>query len=669
MPVNNVYAEKNNNESIQIKDGKELVEKCVRLLKDRRSGDSGGNLALYPVVIVFMGEITCAHVQDVKSILDDNWNNAGFLSYVSIKKTEDDYTAETLFPDKEHPAINGKPQSVIGKAVERMLEEDDKIFGKRDSIKIEVLMDSAEEDAVSYYGLYRELNAGANNPNLKSMYLMLDERADSEKKTEELLKHIVKQSKTDKEYRICLISNALSNNQRLSERDIWKNYRLVADIILLNSNSKKEDDGTKAIFGNGFSTVSYSLIEKPFWDIAVVSIRALIKKIYAQEKEIFHDKEEGERNPQIDDILERLGISKNGHLPRMESIFSKQLVPKMPAKESLRYLPFRDKKEINKKLKAKDLKREELNKATLGALELFIQQRVNNIVDSYLNNGGNTVKLSENIRKDFCNEFAYIELLYMRRGKESIRNGIMKNSIPISRGGGDSGIDKVYNRIMGETEAFFYDNIRETIADQLMKLIEDAEDYDRIYDEITKEVDQWSIVRGELDDSVDSVYSQIVERYVEENKELNEKKSAFPELFRIGLSKEAILSELWKIYCKLCDREQYNTDFEKELDLRLQIKQETDRIQYITQEIKKELDSSVRLGMKLFSRVNPVREGRSYYLINNNAMYSKDLEDDTSCILFDNNRTDCIEELQIYRIDDHRVDGLFNGQIEDKDED
>ena len=60
--------------------GKELLECCIHKLNENQQKETGGNVALYPTVIIMMGNKCRNFVQYIKNTLDENWNNACFPS-------------------------------------------------------------------------------------------------------------------------------------------------------------------------------------------------------------------------------------------------------------------------------------------------------------------------------------------------------------------------------------------------------------------------------------------------------------------------------------------------------------------------------------------------------------------------------------------------------------
>ena len=97
--------------------------------------------------------------------------------------------------------------------------------------------------------------------------------------------------------------------------------------------------------------------------------------------------------------------------------------------------------------------------------------------------------------------------------------------------------------------------------------------------------------------------------------------------------------------------EAYSYDFEREVDFRMKNTNEIGRNQLVTQELKKQLEGSIRLKNIIDLAMVKVS---CYYLISENAKYASNLRQSDSngrdYTLFGLNRTDSIEQMEIYNI-------------------
>lgn len=93
----------------------------------------------------------------------------------------------------------------------------------------------------------------------------------------------------------------------------------------------------------------------------------------------------------------------------------------------------------------------------------------------------------------------------------------------------------------------------------------------------------------------------------------------------------------------------YNCDFEQEVDYRMEGMDEKQRHTFVEKELRKKLDGSRRLKNSIEM---PMTRAGCYYMVNAGADYAKTLEqaENGEYVLFHLNRTDCIEQLEIYDI-------------------
>ena len=141
--------------------GKELLEGCIEKLNENQSREVGGNVALFPTVIILLGEQCRPYMECIKSTLEDNWNNSRFLQYVSIVKEHAGWKCSVLAgiesgKQTQWETVEREPNDCICHAVVKMLQQDERVFKEKSSIKMEFLLDSTEEEGQAYYNLYLE---------------------------------------------------------------------------------------------------------------------------------------------------------------------------------------------------------------------------------------------------------------------------------------------------------------------------------------------------------------------------------------------------------------------------------------------------------------------------------------------------------------------------------
>ena len=98
----------------------------------------------------------------------------------------------------------------MNKAVVEMLEADEKIFLERNFVKMEYVLDATEEEGREYYDLFQSTQNELYTGELKTLYLMLDQRPKdgNVRKSDELLQYI-KSKRKDNAETIYLLSNFL----------------------------------------------------------------------------------------------------------------------------------------------------------------------------------------------------------------------------------------------------------------------------------------------------------------------------------------------------------------------------------------------------------------------------------------------------------------------------
>ena len=209
----------------------------------------------------------------------------------------------------------------------------------------------------------------------------------------------------------------------------------------------------------------------------------------------------------------------------------------------------------------------------------------------------------------------------------------------------------MFQQAVFESRKTFYGKIKQLYWEELEKQIDAAKRLEEYYQECLKEIQREMIVTGEESESVKKTYADLVKEYVGSHRRVNERKTAFPEIFRAENTKEELLAAFWNVFRDMIRIEAYSYDFEKEVDLRMGNTNEIGRNQLVTQELKKQLDGSIRLKNIIDLVMVKVS---CYYLISENAKYASNLRQSDSngrdYTLFGLNRTDSIEQMEIYNI-------------------
>ena len=632
------------------RNGKELLEHCVRTLNANQRGESGGNVALYPVLVIMLGEKCAEHVKYIKRTLDDNWNNARFLKYLKVVKQGDTWQASLIDSSEDYEQCEWESetaefQEAMNKAVVEMLEADEKIFLERNFVKMEYVLDATEEEGREYYDMFQTTQNELYTGELKTLYLMLDQRPKdgNVRKSDELLQYI-KSKRKDNAETIYLLSNFLKAGSMLGEKRLFENYRLIADIILLGGNRGGEASFKTNLY-NGIKTVSYALVTKPTDEIAEVTLQELLEQIYEEDKKAFSGRMTEK------EIRERIEIDPNNGMEMGEDIFRGELENQFPDRNSFCYLPFRSEKEGKAALGDAGISERELNTITYGAYGSFVRKYFEEPVEKLFAQKEKLEEYRMRIKAHIGEKFGYFELLDLDQQRDVLQRILGEEYLT-------SGVGKyadfqgiLFQQAVFESRKTFYGKIKQLYWEELEKQIDAAKQLEEYYQECLKEIQREMIVTGEESESVKKTYADLVKEYVGSHRRVNERKTAFPEIFRAENTKEELLAAFWNVFRDMIRIEAYSYDFEKEVDLRMGNTNEIGRNQLVTQELKKQLDGSIRLKNIIDLAMVKVS---CYYLISENAKYASNLRQSDSngrdYTLFGLNRTDSIEQMEIYNI-------------------
>lgn len=632
------------------RNGKELLEHCVRTLNANQRGESGGNVALYPVLVIMLGEKCAEHVKYIKRTLDDNWNNARFLKYLKVVKQGDTWQASLIDSSEDYEQCEWESetaefQEAMNKAVVEMLEADEKIFLERNFVKMEYVLDATEEEGREYYDLFQSTQNELYTGELKTLYLMLDQRPKdgNVRKSDELLQYI-KSKRKDNAETIYLLSNFLKAGSMLGEKRLFENYRLIEDIILLGGNRGGEASFKTNLY-NGIKTVSYALVTKPTDEIAEVTLQELLEQIYEEDKKAFSGRMTEK------EIRERIEIDHNNGMEMGEDIFRGELGNQFPDRNSFCYLPFRSEKEGKAALGDAGISERELNAITYGAYSSFVRKYFEEPVEKLFAQKEKLEEYRMRIKAHIGEKFGYFELLDLDQQRDVLQRILGEEYLT-------SGVGKyadfqgiLFQQAVFESRKTFYGKIKQLYWEELEKQIDAAKRLEEYYQECLKEIQREMIVTGEESESVKKTYADLVKEYVGSHRRVNERKTAFPEIFRAENTKEELLAAFWNVFRDMIRIEAYSYDFEKEVDLRMGNTNEIGRNQLVTQELKKQLDGSIRLKNIIDLAMVKVS---CYYLISENAKYASNLRQSDSngrdYTLFGLNRTDSIEQMEIYNI-------------------
>lgn len=625
--------------------GKQLLESCVCRLNEKQHGETGGNVALCPTVLIMLGTKSRRNAKYVKATLDDNWNNAGFLQYLNVVKTDNGWQCYYPVQDEQEAAWDGAVWEAAGTdwtetlnhAIVTMLEAEEKIFSRRTMIKMEYLLDASEENGTQYADLYLQTANALQSDERKALYLMLDQRPGAERveASDALLQYLIAKSGTSACMgTIWLLSNYLQSGQMIGDARIWQNYRLAADIMLLGG-SRMEGNGTAHKLSGGFRTVSYALVTKPTEEIAAVSLRTLLQEIYR------NGRRQQYRELSASEISEKLQMDRYHGFAFLEELFQKKICPKLPAETDWNYLPFAGVQEYRRFIKSPGLTIDDANTLTMGAAGEFLNRLYLEPAEDFLSDEKEMQQCRDAIFQLLQSQFTFFELLYFHEHPDQLSSMILAEYQPAGSGSARGVCAGLHRQGVSGCRRIFYRKMKQVTADEMNRLIQYALDFRDMYAACEKEIRHECIITGDESESVERFYSGIAAEYAG--------RSGWESVFCVTSKKQKLLRDIWDIYLGLIGEAVYDCDFEQEVDYRMDGMDEKQRHAFVEKELRKKLEGSRRLKNSIEI---PMTQAGCFYMVNARADYAKTLEqaEHGAYVLFDLSRTDCIEQLEIYEI-------------------
>lgn len=650
-------------QNLKIESGKDLLRQCVKKMKEDQRGEVGNSKALYPVVIVFMGERCKQHARDVKSTLDDNFDNARFLQYISIDVNGDECQCSVLddvesenYDELKWRTVEGDFQNAVDAAVKLM--RSDGVFGDKNSVKIEYIIDAQDEASKKYFDLYLNTGSTYNITVLSTMYMMIDQTADdgSVYRSEEFMRLVVDHYKEEPKGTIYLISNELFSGDSLNESRIWRNYRLVANIIMLGNSGNDQGD---AVY-NGIKEVSYTLITKDSEKISTISLYTMLEEMKARHEE------EASKQLTNEAINKELGIDINGSI-EMASRWFEKISVNYPKYQNMQYLPFRSEQDYNAMLKSDKISIEKANSYTYGAAETYINMHYIEPVENYFQNQENVEECRRAIRELIQKKFLPKQLADLAHKSEQIVEEWRGDELSFSGfGAGKDVFQKLHLLAVYEGEKRFTSYVKGILIEEFLRATETSKVYFTIYNDIMSEVrkEAGAICYGVKFEQDLPAYKEYVKSFVHQHatdrNPLTMTSKAYDEAFVISDDKNEILSGLWNAFLDLMRCEQFTSDFEGDIDFQMDFANDIGKQKLIQNFMNSDPVKDICLSLSL--QVARLQKG-CYFLLNKRAGYYRMFEEkqrkDGNFSMFDLNRTDSIERITFYDITNPEILHLY----------
>lgn len=644
--------------------GRELLFRSIDELNKFGHGDVGGNVSKYPTVVVFLGSKASEYFEQVKQPLDDNWNNAMHLEYLQVYPSGDGFACKKLVRNEDDPTQADWSEELddfagaLNDSVVTMLGKDEKVFSDSSAVKFDFILDATEEKGHGYYELYRDLKCIINITKFKTLYLMIDQNPANVKASDHLLQEILNDEKLDSP-NVYLISNQQKNKKFLLKDRIWLNYRLIANLIILAAN--KNFTGTNYALNIGIKTVSYAIVPKPTDQIGEVAMDTLLNEMYNMESRRYV--QDGQTWT-VARFKERIGMDVDNTIEMANNLLIEVFSTASAFRaDAVYYLPYTTDKDLDELQKDKSYNLKMIDARCSGAASAYINCNCKQPILDYFEKEDRPACVRRDIKNFLMSRFNFFELQQLRDLRGEITQCILQ---PVTRMAAMPADIRAAFEIQAKRESkeLFYQMYKNVLAEVINDLLDEVEAYDQNYKQICREMRNERIGNGDEEQSIEEFYQRVVRDYITEKQNFSQG-PAFPRVFNMDLDKAGILQEILNQYCEMIKwKTVFSLDFEQEIKERSEHLNAVAQMGFVQSELIKQIEGSMRLNNVIGLQA---MKQATYYLINDQAEYAAKLRSASGYatgdyLLFNLNRTDCIEQLEIYLLQDTKLIHLLDDE-------
>lgn len=636
-----------------MKDSRELSAECVKQLRKIQEAETGGNMAAFPTLIICLGRESISRVSAVRKILNDNWNNAGFLQYLGLELTEDGWKCENLTTNELFHDV----EEAVRDTVVQLTSQSDKVFAERSRVKVEFILQAEEDNAFEYYELYENTKKVMNYVLLKTLFLMLDESTkEKESRARQLCSRIRKYRESElyhEDGTMYLLSNYLKGGFVLKGGRMEENYRLIADIILLGGNYRDGEWTRDSNIYNGVKTAAYSLVTKPIEDIALISLEKLAEKLLEQEKETVEKTESGKYANSVDGLFKKLEIGHSA-IQIVEEMYVHSIRDKLPSPTVWEELPFFSDADYKAVQKNEKPDWNQADRVTGQVLSAFYGMYYEAAVHLCFESREKIEELEDAVYREWKTRLRLFECKKLF-GSEEFAEKIRKITPVVAIDHKMSGTEALCHMAQERCKSSFYQEMIPLIERVARRLLVEADDTEKRYAGLLKDIKAQRI-HGQEEAVTEHFYESEVEAFLQQSKRRDAGR-----IFALDSKEGDMLDALYGIYRELLEqRAAYRTSFEEELAFRMQQLGPAQRMLLVRKELNESIEKNGRLNC--IANYSDSKAG-SYYLVNTSADYYRELQKNVSMgefRIFNLNRTDSIEKIEIYNINSFRGISLFD---------
>lgn len=389
----------------------QYFEERLSQLEQNTFGTLTGQKPIYPVMIVYLGEKTADIHEELSRNLFHIWSQyRSEIAFLQVKRNENQWSYQGISTNNNFPA--GSIQENQLKEITSALFDANLHYLKHTNALIYYIMDSSEiksgdefnewftwmQSTENYFGLTK-------HDYTRMMILLLNDDFGHTNQSKEIREQLCK--KLDEES-ILLLSNRRLDGAILSN---WNECNhIIANIVVLSDDQNKPSS-TGNIFSSGVKTVSYARVEKPTSEIGKIIMDELLQRLTLH----------GVGKITIDDkLLERLGVTKKGTFLVLDDYIEQQQKSKLPSKKDLELFPRMDESELD----LSGLTAQDMNKYSMGAWEIYLNQIANQVEQSVLQTQTLRETLKNKYQETLLTEFTVEEMIELEFHINAIREKV-----------------------------------------------------------------------------------------------------------------------------------------------------------------------------------------------------------------------------------------------------
>lgn len=386
-------------------------------------GRNHGKEPQYPMLVVFLGESATKGYKELYSNIFRNWPQyQQEIKFVEVQKTEceeqyyslDIYSETVQKKQVTIPELNDLVSSLF--SVNNHFQDKSKLIVYFVLDTTDMLDERVFLDWLTI--LDNTKNAlGVDKQDLLDMLIVLLNESLSKQKTARRIRNYFCVDENKKCISTFILSNRRSDNAITENWEIC--YKMIASLIALSNNNNIHV--MQSLFAKGFYTASYARSEKPIEDIGQVTVNEIIDRLSEVKNSQVHDLLEE------DNILLRLGITKEGYFKILNDYVDKVLVTLLPSGKQVELFPRRSMDEFD----MSSLSAKEISEETMGAWDAYLAIIVQHAQEKVNMDATTRVLWAKQYAEQLHANFTAGELVYLKEHLLEVKDKINNTNRPL----------------------------------------------------------------------------------------------------------------------------------------------------------------------------------------------------------------------------------------------